>query len=217
MHRGIIIVPKNLIFKANSNKSVYNLETTTSLNRRRRDQPTNNNTSDYHHPHYNHHRTSSSKGKEYVHSSQKVKSSANTSYQNKLSFNQNDPKGKDITEEKNSSPLYMQNVITSTSLSNNGRLESDNETITHDEKVCGDRKMPISTHQIRGTSSEPRPTHSNDASVDLDQHYTRAMADDNAKSSGGIVRRTKNMVIASSAEPNSKPPTHESYQIEELL
>lgn len=152
-----------------------------------------------------------------MHSSQKVKSSANTSYQNKLSFNQNDPKRKDITEEKHSSPLYMQNVITSTSLSNNGRLDSDNETITHDDKVCGDRKMPSSTQQIRGTTSEPRPTHSNDASVDLDQHYTRAMADDNAKSSGGIVRRTKNMVIASSAQPNSKPPTHESYQIEELL
>ena len=104
-----------------------------------------------------------------MHSSQKVKSSANTSYQNKLSFNQNDPKGKDITGEKHSSPLYMQNVITSTSLSNNGRLDSDNETITHDDKVCGDPKIPSSTHQIRGTSSEPRPTHSNDASVDLDQ------------------------------------------------
>ena len=55
------------------------------------------------------------------------------------------------------------------------------------------------------------------ALMNRDQKYTYKMSDENATSSGGVVKRTQNMVITSPMERNSKSTAHETYQIEEML
>jgi len=53
------------------------------------------------------------------------------------------------------------------------------------------------------------------ASSNRDHRYASKKSEEIAKTSSGVVKRTKN--ISSPTEQNPKPPTHETYHIEEML
>lgn len=144
----------------------------------------------------------------------------NSSYQSEISsppsrvFNANQNR----TDKYSASPT-MQNVITSTSSSGSSRAVSDiKQHTTHKTTESKHLEEVGSMQQL--TKNQPNRMTS-DGSMNVlmnkDQNYAYKLSGENATSSGGVVKRTQNMVITSPMERNSKPTAHETYQIEEML
>ena len=92
----------------------------------------------------------------------------------------------------------------------------------NDQLERSDREFTSTTMQnvIMSTSSRDNTRVTKDISSNRDHKNLSKMSDENAKSSSSsssVVKRTKNMIISSPTERNSKPPTHETYHIEEML
>ena len=120
--------------------------------------------------------------------------------------------------DKYSASASMQNVITSTSSSGSSRVVSDIKQHTT-QKTTGSKHLEEGSMQQLTKNQPSRMTSdgSMNALMNRDQNYTYKLSDENATSSGGVVKRTQNMVITSPIERNSKPNAHETYQIEEML
>ena len=142
----------------------------------------------------------------------------NSSYKSEIS-----PPSRVINVNQNRTDKYsaspsMQNVIISTSPSGSSRVVSDiKQHTTH--KTTGSKHLEDGSMQQLTKNQPSRMTAdgSINALMNRDQKYTYKMSDENATSSGGVVKRTQNMVITSPMERNSKPTAHETYQIEEML
>ena len=131
---------------------------------------------------------------------------------------------RDFTINENKTDTYsgsssMQNVITNTSSSGSSRLVSDIKQHTTHNTTGSKHIREVNSMQQLSNNPPGRMTldSSTNASMNKDQNYSYRLSDENATTSGGIVKRTQNMVITSPIERNSKPSTHETYHIEEML
>ena len=144
----------------------------------------------------------------------------NSSYQPEISsphsrvFNVNQNR-----TDKYSASSPMQNVIMSTSSSGSSRVDGDSKQYTT-HQTSGIKHLGQVGSMQQVTKNQPSRMTS-DGSMNpvtsRDQTYAYKLSDDKVTSSGGVVKRTQNMVITSPMERNSKPTAHETYQIEEML
>lgn len=113
----------------------------------------------------------------------------------------------------------MQNVIMSTSSRDNTRVRRDVNLPSH--SVTGNNQSEAGSSMQQIASKQPGIIASDSkssVSSNRDNKNGNKTSDENAKSSSSsVVKRTKNMIISSQTERNSKPPTHETYHIEEML
>lgn len=114
----------------------------------------------------------------------------------------------------------MQHVIKSTSSSvTSSRVVSDIIKETRHKTVESTHKEDASSlQQSANNSSDTRTLEpSKSASTNKDQNYAQRLRDGIGKNSDDAVKRTRNKLIASQSEKNSKTSTHETYHIEEML
>ena len=108
----------------------------------------------------------------------------------------------------------------STSSSGSSRVVSDNSKQHTTHKTSGIKHLGQVGSMQQVTKNQPSRMTSDvsmSALTNRDQNYAYKLSDDKVTSSGGVVKRTQNMVITSPMERNSKPTAHETYQIEEML
>ena len=196
------------------------LEATASLNRRQQQQTYDKDTNDFHHPHYTHHRTYSSKAKEHSVSSSSGIPSSNLPYHYGSPYTQSKEMNDQIERtDREFTSTTMQNVIMSTSSRDNTRVRKDVNLPSH--SVTGNNPLEAGSSMQQIASKQPGIIASDSkssASSNRDHKVRNNTSDENAKSSSSsVVKRTKNMIISSQTERNSKPPTHETYHIEEML
>ena len=182
---------------------------TGSLTRNKRQNPPRTN-NDYHHPHYTHHRAYTSKLSENAVTSTE-KQSSNSQYKYGYPYRHDSQIDGQVEQlERKYVSTTMQNVIKSTSSRENASNLPSNTAPINLQSEARSTMQYSSTKEPSLISSEMKPNTSSSRS-----HRYNKVSEESYKTSSDVVKRTKNMI--SSPERNSKPPTHETYHIEEML